>query len=87
MNFSIIFGLEHIYLWVQCKNFPAPYSLEELGEDKYGVLRWVGANLAVNREVGAFQLLILGPPLSQKTLFLNLIAQSLRVYLIPTGQF
>jgi hypothetical protein len=85
MNFSIIFGLEHIYLWVQCKNFPAPYSLEELGEDKYGVLRWVGANLAVNREVGAFQLLILGPPLSQKTLFLNLIAQSLRVYFIPTG--
>jgi len=61
-------GLEHLYLWVRSRHFPAPYSRADLGSAKHDILLWLGRNLVIPRKIGSFQLCILGPADSQKTL-------------------
>lgn len=76
---------ERLYLWVKAHNFPAPYSEADLGYKKYEVLAWLGHNLVIPRIVGSFQLCLVGPSESQKTLYIYIymVSAFLRVYFAP----
>lgn len=67
-------GLEHFYIWIRAHNFPAAYSMAELGNHKYHTLYWLGQNLAAYRRIGSFQLCVIGPADLQNTLFSNICA-------------
>lgn len=76
-------GLKHLYLWMRAHNFPAPYLYNYIPGEKMEVLRWIGDNLVFPCELGGLQLLLLGSPDQQKSLLMELLSQSLRVYFVP----
>lgn len=80
---GLSFAFERLLLFVKQHGFPRPYHTEDLGEPKMDVLLWLADNLVIPRQLGSFQLLILGPYGAQKTLFAQLIASFLNVYFAP----
>ena len=76
-------GLEHLYIWVRNHYYPSPYKDGEINDARREVLRWLGDNLVLPRAIGGFQFLILGYPGVQKSVFVELISKSLRVYFPP----
>nr|KUM50284.1 hypothetical protein ABT39_MTgene127 [Picea glauca] len=80
-------ALTRLSHFVRIHAFPIPYSRNDPGKEKYDVLRWLAHNLVITRRIGAFQLLIVGEPESQKPLFIQLIADILRIYFTsPCGR-
>jgi hypothetical protein len=67
-------GLEHLYLWMREHNFPAPCDVLDLGPYKYDVIRWVALSLYRPRRIGDFQLCLVGPTESQKTLIVQMLS-------------
>ena len=76
-------GLERLYRWIRAHNFSKWYSSYELEATKLEFLKWVGENLAVPRGIGTYQLCLLGPAESRKTLFCNMISSFLNVFFVP----
>lgn len=57
------------------------YSPEEI-QEKYPLLDWIACNLIYQRPLKTKQLLLYGPPSTQKTLIFQMLRKALRIYFV-----
>lgn len=67
--------------YVKALGAPSPYSVAEIGPERFEVLKWLGCNLT--RTLGGEQLLLLGRVKGEIPRFLQLLEMALKVCFVP----
>lgn len=67
--------------YVKALGAPSPYSVAEIGPERFEVLKWLGCNLT--RTFGDEQLLLLGRVKGEIPRFLQLLEMALKVCFVP----
>lgn len=75
--------MESMEKYLKERGNPEEYDAEEL-QEKFFLLDWIASQLCFQRPIKTKQLFIYGPPSTQKTLFINILENILKVYFVSS---